>query len=382
MNDVLVTHLGTIDERLLFYLDEDDEMMFDTVERLRSYTTALLDASITPAVLVTKWSDWFDLVPAFVLAYGTEELQRTQEAAVFLRAARRDGTSPRPTGSTCRRWHCGSTCTPRSEVERSSADPMSPIPRNSDGWQTSPVDISTYLNHIRNDGDALLAAAKSEPSAPVPTCPEWSLSTLVAHTGRAHRWAEEIVRTKATEFVAFPKSPKEFGDRYNWYEEGLGILTDTLAAADPDAPVWNWLVLGVGPSGSWHRRMAHETAAHRWDAQNAVGKADAIETALALDGIDEYLTIVAARLANNPQPELVGKLGLKATDTDLSCTVALTPNHLIVSDDGVAEADTVVTATSSDLLLWLLGRRGLDDDRISATGNVTVAQAWESVTFT
>ena len=93
------------------------------------------------------------------------------------------------------------------------------------------MEISTYLNRIRNDSDALLTAAKSNPSAPVPTCPEWSLSTLVAHTGRAHRWAEEIVRTKATEFVAFPKSPKEFGDRYNWYEEGLGLLIGTLAAA-------------------------------------------------------------------------------------------------------------------------------------------------------
>jgi hypothetical protein len=85
MNDLLVTNLAASDQRLLFYLDQDDEMMFDTVERLRSYTTALLDASITPAVLVAKWSGWFDLVPAFVVAYGTEELQRAKEGADFLR---------------------------------------------------------------------------------------------------------------------------------------------------------------------------------------------------------------------------------------------------------------------------------------------------------
>ena len=85
MNSLLVTNLAAADERLLFYLDEDDEMMFDTVERLHSYALALLDATITPAYLATKWSGWFDLVPAFVVAYGTEELQRAQRGADFLR---------------------------------------------------------------------------------------------------------------------------------------------------------------------------------------------------------------------------------------------------------------------------------------------------------
>lgn len=128
--------------------------------------------------------------------------------------------------------------------------------------------------------------------------------------------------------------------------------------------------------------MAHETAAHRWDAQNAVGRAEPIDADLALDGIDEYLTIVAARLANNSQPELGGKLGLTATDADLCCTIDLAPTHVIVNKDGIDEADTVLTAGASDLLLWLLRRRALDDDRISVAGKVTVAHAWESVTFT
>ena len=86
MNEALVAHLGTIDERLLFYLDEDDEMMFDTVERLRLYTSALLADSMTPATLAEEWPDWYLLVPAFVLAYGTGELEKLQDAAAFLGA--------------------------------------------------------------------------------------------------------------------------------------------------------------------------------------------------------------------------------------------------------------------------------------------------------
>ncbi len=86
MNDVLITHLGTTHEPLLNYLDEDDEMTFDAVGRLRLYTSALLSGSVTPATLAEDWPDWYDLAPAFVLAYGTEELARTQDAAGFLRA--------------------------------------------------------------------------------------------------------------------------------------------------------------------------------------------------------------------------------------------------------------------------------------------------------
>jgi hypothetical protein len=91
VNDILITHLGTTHEPLFNYLDEDDEMMFDTVERLRLYASALLSGSITPATLADDWDDWFDLAPAFVLAYGTEELARLQDAASFLRAVEEHG---------------------------------------------------------------------------------------------------------------------------------------------------------------------------------------------------------------------------------------------------------------------------------------------------
>jgi hypothetical protein len=74
VNDALAAYLGTIDKRLLFYLNEDDEMMFDTVERLRLYTSALLTDSMTPAALNEEWPDWYALTTAFVFAYGTEQL--------------------------------------------------------------------------------------------------------------------------------------------------------------------------------------------------------------------------------------------------------------------------------------------------------------------
>jgi hypothetical protein len=85
-NDFLVIYLDSIAERLLEYLDDEDELSLDTVQRLRLYTSALLDGSVTPADLMEDWPDWFDLAPAFVAAYGTGDLEELEYAASFLRA--------------------------------------------------------------------------------------------------------------------------------------------------------------------------------------------------------------------------------------------------------------------------------------------------------
>jgi hypothetical protein len=46
----------------------------DAVQRLRFYTSALLKGSISPDHVLEDWRDWYQLVPAFVATYGTEEL--------------------------------------------------------------------------------------------------------------------------------------------------------------------------------------------------------------------------------------------------------------------------------------------------------------------
>jgi len=86
VNEFLVTYLDSIDERLLEYLDDDDELRLDVVQRLRFYTSALLAGSITPDHIVEDWPDWFQLVPAFVAAYGSEELKQAEVASEFLEA--------------------------------------------------------------------------------------------------------------------------------------------------------------------------------------------------------------------------------------------------------------------------------------------------------
>jgi hypothetical protein len=46
-NGFLVTYLDSIDERLLEYLDDEENLSVDTVKRLQRYASGLLDDSIT-----------------------------------------------------------------------------------------------------------------------------------------------------------------------------------------------------------------------------------------------------------------------------------------------------------------------------------------------
>jgi hypothetical protein len=90
VNDFLVTYLDSIGEQLLEYLDEDDELKLDAVKRLRFYTSALLEGSISPDHVMEDWPDWYQLVPAFVATYGSDELQELEGAAVLLEAIEED----------------------------------------------------------------------------------------------------------------------------------------------------------------------------------------------------------------------------------------------------------------------------------------------------
>ena len=81
---LLAVILGSIDEHFLDYLDEDGEMLPDTVRRLRLYTTALLSGSISPAAVAEDWDDFYDLLPVFVVAYAPEWVGHLETMATFL----------------------------------------------------------------------------------------------------------------------------------------------------------------------------------------------------------------------------------------------------------------------------------------------------------
>lgn len=155
-------------------------------------------------------------------------------------------------------------------------------------------------------------------SAPVPTCPGWDLGRLLRHVGADHRWAEEIVRTGATaptadDSVDDPDAYADLDDSAlgSWLVEGAAGLAMTLRAAGADLRVWTPAdERVVEPSaGFWARRMTYETLLHRADADLVTGAEFAVEEALAVGGVEEWLEFSTVEEAYTPvtgEAELLG----------------------------------------------------------------------------
>lgn len=193
------------------------------------------------------------------------------------------------------------------------------------------MDTDEYLRHLRADSEALLAAASVDLSRPVPGCPDWDVADLVWHIGRIHeRWGR-IARAGATdpeEVAALPKPERpDDADLLGWAREQAEALLDTLAGLDPATPCWNWT--GADQTAAFlPRRMAHETAVHRVDAEQAAGEATPIDARLAADGIDEALTVLLPTKGDYDGP--TGFVGIAETVSGRAWAVALEPPRAAV----------------------------------------------------
>jgi uncharacterized protein (TIGR03083 family) len=211
----------------------------------------------------------------------------------------------------------------------------------------------------------LVDAAETSMDRPVPSCPGWVGRDVVAHTGNVHRLIGDRVRrgSRDQDDVERPVIPE--GDAVlDWYREGLDNLIATLSKADPNKPVWNWSSIWPDTATFWPRRMAHETSVHRVDAQLAAGGQLPIDTALAADGVDEFLMVHFAEDAG----ELTGTgetVLLRTTDAPGEWTVAAEPAGATIRTGGAEDATAVVEGGAADLVLLLWRRVPIDAMRVS-----------------
>ena len=214
-----------------------------------------------------------------------------------------------------------------------------------------------YLATIRREAEALATAAGKDLGARVPACPDWDVAALVRHVGGVHgAWTQVVERQlQSPDEIADPGVPDDDADLLRWFLDGVERLTAALADADPTTRVWTW---APQQDVAWVlRRMAHETAVHRWDAEVAVGDPAPVDEALALDGVDEWFSFFGEPGGSG------GTIALEATDGQVAWVVH-EDGSLVPPDDGRHLAQAVVHAPASDLLLLLWRRRTVDHVRI------------------
>ena len=230
-----------------------------------------------------------------------------------------------------------------------------------------------HLGAIWRDGLALAdAAERAGLAAPVASCPEWTVADLVWHTGEVHTFFRMCVAERWSDPSLYEEPERPLGDLLvPWYREGVQHLVETLSSTAPDEPVWSWAPRG-GTAAWVVRRMAQETAVHRWDAEAAAGDPPPIDRELAVDGVDEFFEHFSDTAAAGAEA-VGGTVHLHATDGDGEWLVTepTVGGRLEVTKEH-AKGDAAVRGTASDLVL-LLWRRIPLDDRFEVFGDADVA---------
>lgn len=227
------------------------------------------------------------------------------------------------------------------------------------------MEPSTYLDHLRRDLDRMLATPADRLGDGVAACPGWTVAELLGHHAGVFRFATAQLRAApGSDFVPFDPPdggvpPLEMLDIAG--RELLAAFADT----DPSEHRPNWA--GAPNATFWFRRIAHETAIHRVDAQLVHMTPDPIDTALAVDGIDELgevFLVHAGRRGITGNGETVH---LHATDAAVaSGEIAGGEWMFRFHEDGVevershGKGDMAVRAPADQLVLFGWNRRPVE----------------------
>ncbi|MCN9242930.1 maleylpyruvate isomerase family mycothiol-dependent enzyme [Streptomyces sp. RY43-2] len=214
--------------------------------------------------------------------------------------------------------------------------------------QTPPFE--ELLSQIEERSAALLQVCDSadDLGSAVPSCPGWSLRDLLVHLTQAQRFWTAVVQAGPSEQP--PGAPERSAELAAATEAFVGALRE----AGPEAGCWGWWAASGAPVtvGVAARRQVYEAAVHAYDAQLAVGSPQPVPSAIAVDGIDEFLTVLLG--ACGPWPHDPVRIALHTTEGP-SWLLDLGPTGARVLDSP-ATADASLHGSASDVLLTLYGR--------------------------
>jgi len=229
---------------------------------------------------------------------------------------------------------------------------------SSDTIAVMPAD---HIVALRRDSNRIALGVEGRLNHFVPSCPGWQVADLVWHLGIVQMFWRMVARgvLAGPEAWSEPDRPVT-DDLLAWFVGGVDLTANILDSLDPDMPAWTW---GRRQDvGFIRRRVAQETAVHCWDVVNAVGCNEPIEQTLAVDGVDEFLDEVLPGLSH----DLAGPaqtIRLHAHDSGDEWTVRAGEGS-VSPDRASRQAEATATASASDLLLLLWGRRLPDEVQV------------------
>lgn len=242
------------------------------------------------------------------------------------------------------------------------------------------MEPDAWIAALETEGGRIAATDPEALAVAVPTTPGWTVADVIGHLGGVHRWAASYLAA-GPEFGRHRPPPAPSGPEVlAWYRSGLDELLAEIARHDPAEPTRSFA--GTAIVAFWLRRQAHETAIHRWDVDHALHGDDAvpIDTALAIDGIDEWLTFFVSRFltvkGSGIPSDLVGtSLHLHCTDDDRAegageWVLRLAGDRVEVEHTH-AKGDAAVRGPASDLVLAVWHRLPLD--RVDVVGDAALA---------
>lgn len=238
-----------------------------------------------------------------------------------------------------------------------------------------------WLSALRAEGPVFREAAGAPGALTnvVPSCPEWTMEFLVRHLGAIYQWLRSHASRGVTDLPDGRPAPDDAptGEAaLTWWDNEYAAVLDFLDELDPHLPAWNWAPQPK-QAGFWVRRMAHETAVHRWDAQMAIGLSEPIEPELAADGVSEVLDSWLPAGRRRGAADRIGVVQLAATDIEEEWFVrlrgeggiALLDTDTLLDDDD-PPARALAQGTASDLMLALWGR--VPFDVLDVSGDATL----------
>jgi len=240
------------------------------------------------------------------------------------------------------------------------------------------LDYESHLDALGRECDLLIDLGAEDLAVAVPTCPEWQLSDLIEHLGDVFLFWHTQLEASAPEAPTQPpaKGLPPGSDLIEWFQGACNLLKAALGAHEPTDPCWNWS--GTDMTARWvARRTALETAVHRYDAELAISAPTPIKKDLAVDGIEEWISVhLATDVPEAPEANLGGVLCLACADDAAAWTVEITSGRLRWRE-GRGPADAVLVGPASDLYLYCWNRKPLE--ALELTGSREVALAWTSL---